>query len=259
MNHRRRLITEIIVIAVLGALTGTAYAQTTDMKEKERMYSYIALWAVPRAHWAEFEKPLPANQKVLDQATSSGSIIAYGTDVNLVHDADGFTHDSWWSSHTMAGVLNVLDAFSKAAGPSPGPLGLATKHEDMIFVSRHYNWKPGSYKDAYTHGSSYKLKPTAPDEAVGILSKNIFEPLFEKLLADGSIVEYEVDEEVIHTQSPDTFWIFYMTTTAEGVDKVNAAVRAAVKANPLLGPAMDSMVDWTPHRDFLDRTSATYK
>ena len=259
MNHRRRLITEIIVIAVLGALTGTAYAQTTDMKEKERMYSYIALWAVPRAHWAEFEKPLPANQKVLDQATSSGSIIAYGTDVNLVHDADGFTHDSWWSSHTMAGVLNVLDAFSKAAGPSPGPLGLATKHEDMIFVSRHYNWKPGSYKDAYTHGSSYKLKPTAPDEAVGILSKNIFEPLFEKLLADGSIVEYEVDEEVIHTQSPDTFWIFYMTTTAEGVDKVNAAVRAAVKANPLLGPSMDSMVDWTPHRDFLDRTSATYK
>jgi len=259
MNHRRRLITEIIVIAVLGALTGTAYAQTTDMKEKERMYSYIALWAVPRAHWAEFEKPLPADQKVLDQATSSGSIIAYGTDVNLVHDADGFTHDSWWSSHTMAGVLNVLDAFSKAAGPSPGPLGLATKHEDMIFVSRHYNWKPGSYKDAYTHGSSYKLKPTAPDEAVGILSKGIFEPVFEKLLADGSIVEYEVDEEAIHTQAPDTFWIFYMTTTAEGVDKVNAAVRAAVKANPLLGPSMDSMVDWTPHRDFLDRTSATYK
>jgi hypothetical protein len=259
MNHKRRLITEIIVIAVLGAITGTAYAQSTDMKEKERMYSYIALWAVPRAHWAEFEKPLPADQKVLDQATSSGSIIAYGTDVNLVHDADGFTHDSWWSSHTMAGVLNVLDAFSKAAGPSPGPLGLATKHEDMIFVSRHYNWKPGSYKDAYTHGSSYKLKPTAPDEAVGILSKGIFEPVFEKLLADGSIVEYEVDEEAIHTQAPDTFWIFYMTTTAEGVDKVNAAVRAAVKANPLLGPSMDSMVDWTPHRDFLDRTSATYK
>lgn len=259
MNHKRRLITEIIVIAVLGALTGTAYAQTTDMKEKERMYSYIALWAVPRAHWAEFEKPLPADQKVLDQATSSGSIIAYGTDVNLVHDADGFTHDSWWSSHTMAGVLNVLDAFSKAAGPSPGPLGLATKHEDMIFVSRHYNWKPGSYKDAYTHGSSYKLKPTAPDEAVGILSKGIFEPLFEKLLADGSIVEYEVDEEAIHTQAPDTFWIFYVTPTAEGVDKVNAAVRAAVKANPLLGPSMDSMVDWTPHRDFLDRSSATYK
>jgi hypothetical protein len=259
MNHKRRLITEIVMIAVLGAFAGTAYAQTTDMKEKERMYTYVALWAVPRAHWAEFEKPVAADQKVLDQASANGSLIAYGTDIALVHEADGYTHDSFWSSHTMAGVLNVLDAFSKAGTTSSGPLGLATKHEDLIFVSRHYNWKPGSYKDAYTHGSSYKLKATAPDEAVGTLSKTIFEPILEKLLADGSIVEYEVDEEAIHTQSPDTFWVFYLTQTAEGVDKVNAAIRAAAKGNPLLGPSMDSMVDWEPHRDFLDRTSAVYK
>jgi len=259
MNHKRRLITEIAVIALLGAIAGTAYAQTTDMKEKERMYTYVALWAVPRAHWADFEKPVAADQKVLDQASGSGALIAYGTDINLVHDADGYTHDSWWSSHTMAGVLNVLDAFSKTGGSTAAPLGFATKHEDLIFVSHHYDWKPGSYKDAYSHGSSYKLKPTAPDEAVGTLSKAIFEPILEKLLADGSIVEYEVDEEAIHTQSPDTFWVFYLTQTAEGVDKVNAAIRAAVKANPLLGPSMDSMVDWTPHRDYLSRTSATYK
>jgi hypothetical protein len=159
----------------------------------------------------------------------------------------------------MAGVLNVLDAFSKAGTTTTGALGLATKHEDLIFVSRHYNWKPGSYKGAYTHGSSYKLKPTAPDDAVGTLSKTIFEPILEKLLADGSIVEYEVDEEAIHTQSPDTFWVFYVTQTAEGVDKVNAAIRAAAKANPLLGPSMDSMVDWDAHRDTLDRTSAVFK
>jgi len=259
MNHTRRLITGIVMVAVLGAFAGTAFAQTTDMKEKERMYTYVALWAVPRAHWAEFEKPVPANEKVLDQGGANGSLIAYGTDVALVHAADGYTHDSFWSSHTMAGVLNALDAFSKAGTTSPGPLGLATKHEDLIFVSRHYNWKPGSYKDAYTHGSSYKLKPTAPDDAVATLSKSIYEPLMEKLLADGSIVEYEIDEEAIHTQSPDTFWLFYVTQTAEGVDKVNAAVRAAVKANPLLGPSMDSMVDWTPHRDTLDRTSAVFK
>jgi len=259
MNHTRRLITEIVMIALLGAFAGTAYAQTSDMKEKERMYTYVALWAVPRAHWAEFEKPVPADQKVLDQGSANGSLIAYGSDIALVHEADGYTHDTFWSSHTMAGVLNVLDAFSKAGTTSTGPLGLATKHEDLILVSRHYNWKPGTYKDAYTHGSSYKLKPTAPDDAVADLSKAIFEPILEKLLADGSIVEYEIDEEAIHTQSPDTFWLYYVTQTAEGVDKVNAAVRAATKADPLIGPSLDSMLDWTPHRDTLDRSSVVFK
>ncbi|HEY4974069.1 MAG TPA: hypothetical protein VII41_10695, partial [Steroidobacteraceae bacterium] len=100
---------------------------------------------------------------------------------------------------------------------------------------------------------------TAPDDAVDTISKNIFEPVLAKLLAAGAIVEYEVDEEAIHTQSPDTFWVFYITPTADGVDKVNAAIRAAVKDNPLLGPSLDSMVDWTAHRDYLSRTSATFK
>src|SRR6202161_2402 len=183
MNLKRhRRIAKVSLMALLGALAGAAHAQTGDMKEKERMYTYVALWAVPRAHWAEFEKPVAADQKVLDQASANGSLIGYGADIALVHEADGYTHDSFWSSHTMAGVLNVLDAFSKAGTTSTGPLGLATKHEDLIFVSRHYNWKPGSYKDAYSHGSSYKLKATAPDEAVSTLSKTILEAILEKLL-----------------------------------------------------------------------------
>ena len=88
-----------------------------------------------------------------------------------------------------------------------------------MFVSRYYNWKPGS-KGAYGHASSYKLKPDAPNDAVETLSKALLVPFFEKLLADGTILEYEIDEETIHT---------------------------------------DSMVDFTPHRDMLVRVNATYK
>ena len=260
MNPRqRRRIAQVGLIALLGALAGAAHAQTSDMKEKERMYTYVALWAVPRAHWADYEKPVAGDQKILDQAIGDGTLIGYGSDINLVHDADGYTHDSWWASHTMAGVLNVLDAFSKTGSSTSAVLSMTTKHSDQILVSRHYNWHPGSWKGAYSHGASYKLKPSAPNEAVDILSKNIFEPVLEKLLADGTIVEYDIDEEAIHTQSPDTFWVFYLTPTAQGVDKVNAAVFAAIRANPLLSPAVESMVDFTPHRDYLSRTSATFK
>jgi hypothetical protein len=87
----------------------------------------------------------------------------------------------------------------------------------------------------------------------------LFEPLLEKMLADGAIHEYEIDTEAIHTTDPGTFWIFYIAADAEGLDKVNAALQATLKANPMGGPAFGSMVDYSAHRDGLLRSAATYK
>jgi len=160
---------------------------------------------------------------------------------------------------SMAGLLNVLDQFYKSGSATSTVLSSATKHWDSIYVSRYYNWHAGSWKDVYTRGSSYKLKADAPADAVDVLSKNLFVPLMEKLLADGTLHEYEVDIQAIHTEAPGTFYLFFITANAEGLDKVNAALRDAMKANPLGGLAFDSMVDFTPHRDELTRTNATYK
>ena len=223
------------------------------------MYSYVGNWSIPRAQWADMAKADEADQKVLEQAMASGTIVGYGSDVNLVHQADGPTHDDWWSAMSMAGLLNLLDQFYKSGNSTTPVLASATKHWDNIYVSRYYNWHAGSWKDAYTHGASYKLKADAPNDAVEILSKNLIVPLMEKMLADGTIHEYEVDTEAIHTESPDSFWVFYIAANAEGLDKVNAALRDRMKANPLGGPAFASMVDLTPHRDYLVRTNATYK
>ena len=84
-------------------------------------------------------------------------------------------------------------------------------------------------------------------------------PLMEKLLADGAIHEYEIDTEVVHTEAPGSFWIFYLAANAEGLDKARAALQASMKSNPLGGPAMGAMVDYSAHRDVLVRTDATYK
>jgi hypothetical protein len=84
-------------------------------------------------------------------------------------------------------------------------------------------------------------------------------PLLEKLLADGALHEYEIDTEAIHTQSPGTFLIVVIAANGEGLDKYNAAVRDMTKANPLVSPALNSVVDFNPHRDDLVRTTATYK
>jgi hypothetical protein len=111
----------------------------------------------------------------------------------------------------------------------------------------------------YTQTAEYRLKPDAPADAIDTLSKNLFVPLMEKMLADGTIHEYEIDTEAIHTQDPSSFWVEYIGANAEAVDKVGAAVREALRTNPLGGPAFGSMVNFTEHRDNLSRTNATYK
>ena len=248
-----------VLTLILGMSAAAARGQAADVKEKPPMYSYVGNWNIPRAQWADMEKENASDRNTLDKALASGTIVGYGTDTNMVHQPDGPTHDAWWSAMSMAGLLNVLDQFYKSGSTTSPVFEKATKHWDNVYVSRFYNWHAGSWKDAYTHGASYRLKPDAPDDAVEKLSKNLFVPLLEKLLADGTIHEYEIDTEAIHTEAPGTFWIFYLAANAEALDKVNAALREAMKANPLGGPAFGSMVDFTPHRDILVRTTATYK
>jgi hypothetical protein len=258
-NRIARIVVQLCGLLLVTFWAAPACPQMAEVKEKPPMYSYVSFWSLPRAQWTALEKSNADDQKMLDKALASGTIVGYGNDRNLVHEADGPTHDDWWSAMSMAGLLNVLDQFYRAGTTTSPVLGSATKHWDGIFVSRSYNWHSGTWKDAYTHGSSYKLKPDAPDDAVEKLSKHLFVPLLEKLLADGTILEYEVDTEAIHTQAPGTFWVFYITPNAEGLDKTNAAIRELLKTNPLSGPAFDSMVDYSVHRDYLARTTATYK
>ncbi len=260
MNRKLwRVIAGLCALAISAVWASSASAQMSEAKEKPPMYSYVSFWNIPRAQWADMAKADDADRKILDKAIASGTLVGYGSDTNLIHSADGDTHDDWWSATSLAGVLNVLDQFYKSGNTTTGVLTSATKHWDTIFVSHHYNYHSGSWKDLYTQGASYKLKADAPVDAIETLSKNLIGPLLEKMLADGTIHEYEIDTQAEHTQAPGTFWIFYLAANAEGIDKVNAAIRESFKANPLNGPAFGSMMDFTEHRDFLARTNATYK
>jgi len=249
----------LCTLAMAAVWAMPASAQMTEVKEKPPMYSYVSFWNIPRAQWGEMEKADAADKPLLDKAVASGAIIGYGNDVNMVHQPDGSTHDEWWSSMSMAGLMSVLDQFYKNGSATSSVLESATKHWDGIYVSRYYNWHSGSWQGLYTHGGSYKLKADAPDDAVDMLSKGLLVPLLEKQLANGTIQEYEIDTEAIHTDAPGTIWIFYIATNADSLDKVNAAVRDSRKTNPLGGAAFDSMIDFSAHRDYLARTNATYK
>jgi hypothetical protein len=88
-------------------------------------------------------------------------------------------------------------------------------------------------------------------------------PPFEKLLAEGTILEYEIDTEAIQTDNSATFAIIFITPNitpnAEGLDKFDAALAAVLKRNPMAAAAFASMVDFAAYRDFLNSLVGTYK
>ncbi len=258
MSRQCKTLAAICLFGLVVGMAMPALAQS-DVKEKSPMYCYVSEWAIPRAQWAEMEKSDAADQPMLQKAMSDGMLIGFGNDVNLVHQVDGATHDEWWCSSSMAGVLNVLDGFYKSGSATSPVLQSATKHWDDILVSRYYNWKSGTMKNGYTHGAMYKLKADAPGDTIDSLAKNVMVPRLEKMLANGTIMEYEIDTEAVHTSAPGTFFVFYLTPNADGLDKMTDSLRDTLKNNPLILPAFDSVTDNAAHRDYLDRTNATYK
>jgi hypothetical protein len=257
----RRFWTIFMGLCVLTTLMLTAIpssAQAQEVKPKPPMFSYVANWQVPRANWPDMENAVAPLNAVMDKAMADGTIIGHGNDVTLVHQLDAETHDNWWSSMSFAGLIKVLDQIH-ASGLANSPALNAAKHWDEVYVSRYYNWKSGPYKNAYTHVGIYKLKDDAPDDALDNLAQHLIVPILEKQLADGTILEYEIDTMAIHTEAPGTFAIVYLTPTPEGIDTVQGAVIQSVKDHPLGIGAFDSYTKESAHRDDLYESEGTYK
>jgi hypothetical protein len=259
MTNNRKFITGLWAIALAGVWSVGALAQAQEVKEKPPLYSYIANWEIPRAHWPEMAKSLDAQKALLDKAIGDGTLVGYGNDEDLVHTPGQATHDNWWSSTSIAGLMKVLDQISSGGGGSSPALESATKHWDEIEVSHYYNWKPGSYKNGYVQVASYTLKADAPDNAVEQLSKNFIAPLMEKQLSDGTITEWEIDIPAVHTSAPGTFAIVWVSPNAEGIDKVGAAIRASREGQALSSAAFLSMIDYKAHRDELMKGNGVFK
>jgi hypothetical protein len=256
----------VAVLAVLGMTATLAGAQTDAVpeaaapKEKPRLYRYESYWAFPPAHWGDVDKDnATGSQKVLAPALADGILLGYGDGENLVRPEGGFTHDNWWQANSWAGLTKVLEAFHKGGGSSSPLLASSTQHWSQVYVSRFYNWKAGSWKGAYEFRRAYKLKPDYPDDGVAALG-SFWVPLFEKMLADGAIVEYEIDYSLVNsTDSAGELVFVFVTPNSEGRDKYTETYNAALHKNALLAPAKVAILfDATWHDDWV-RVNATYK
>ena len=257
-----RMMMGVAGLAVLGMTTTLAGSQTDEVKEKPPLYRYVSSWTFPPAHWGDVDKDnATSNQKGLAPALADGTIVGYGDDENQVHSAEGFTHAFWLQAKSIASLMKVIETVHKGGGSNSPLLAGSTRHWDQIYISSFYNWKAGSWNGAYGYAGTAKLKPDAPDahDAVRALS-SFYVPVFEKMLADGIIVEYEIDREMIHTtDSRAQIHFSFVMPSAEGLDKFQDALGVAIDQNSLIGPAFGSMtVNFTEHFDFV-KVNASFK
>jgi len=237
-----------------------AGAQTAEVKEKPLLYKYVSYWTFPRAHWGDVDKDnATANQKILAPALADGTLVGYGDDENLVHFAEGFTHANWWQASSRAGVMKVLAALHKGGGSSSPLLVSSTKHWDQVFVSRFYNWKAGSWKGAYGYRFAYNVKPGVAPRDVAEMLSTFYVPILEKQLADGIIVEYEIDSEYVHSaDSPGQVIVSLVAPSAEDLDKL--AFPVSDNEGLMIEAAKASVITNrdSPHIEYL-RVNVTYK
>ncbi len=242
----------VSVLALTGLHGGSAAAQSAAA-EKPVVYTYVAEWAVPRAMWAEYQKQEDGELDAMKKAVADGTIVSFGEFAVLNHQEGEPTHGSWFSATSMANLMKVLEA-RRSVPAATSPVLAASKHWDYIMTSTNHNGHAGTFTNGYLRVGRWPGKAGANDPDGKILKATIVAVL-EKLLADGAIHSYTVDEEIVHSEDPGTMFVVFVANGAEGLDKFNAAVDDLRKNNPAGAAAYGTLVDAHGHRDTLARVS----
>ena len=234
-------------VLVFGLTRPPTWAQGSSSQPP--IFTYVAEWNTPRAQWADMQKHNESNKATLDALVADGTLLGYGTYENRIHSDASPTHGSWFQAESLANTFKALDKIYAQAGATTAPAQAASKHWDFLFVSTTHGAK------AYT-GSGYlrvvsaQLKPGKEEEFRAAYRQYIV-PVYAKLLADGAIVDYELDTEYVMGNAPGRFFSAVVTKDGEGLDKVRTAIADLFEKNPAVAEALTSPAEPNSRRDLL--------
>ena len=250
-------------LSFLGALTvwvlavSPAPAQTSGI-EKPLRYIYNATWTVPRNLWADYQKMQAVDEDLLRKFVTDGTIHDFGSYSVLNHQDGQATHATWFAASSMEKLMKVLEA-ERSAPENTSPSLVASKHWDYVLKTRDYNGHSGSFKNGYLRVGVWTSKPGAADSQ-GAVIRSTLVPALEKLLEEGALHAYSVDEEAVHSADPGVLWVAITANDAAGLDKYDAMIETLTKKDPAAVAAFGSTIENHGHRDILAHVdSMTWK
>jgi len=244
---------QLACILALPILHPDLTVAQTAAAEKPAAYTYVSEWTVPRAMWAQYQKEEDADLDAMKKAVADGTLVSFGNFTVLNHQEGEPTHGSWFSASSMANLMKVLEA-RRTAPTATSPALAASKHWDYILSSRDYNSHSGTFTNGYLRVARWPAKAGGSDPDGKILKATMV-AILEKLLSDGALHSYTIDEETIHSGDPGTTFVVIVTNGAEGLDKFSAAIDEMRKNNPTALAGYSTLIDAHGHRDTLARVN----
>jgi hypothetical protein len=241
-----------VFLTFLVLSSGALSQAQTETQGKPPVYTYISEWAVQRAQWPDMIKLDDQDKALMEKLVADGTLTGYGAYTNLIHQEGEPTHGTWMTATSEGNILKALEAVYAQPGSTTAPVQDASKHWDYLLVGRIYNQRSGKSQGGYLAGDQWDVKP-GQMHAYTELMKSAVVPVFEKLLADGTVTAYGMDTEDFHTQKIGRVMFYFTTADASGFDQASKALDEAFDKNPAMTTALESMVDREGHRDFLDR------
>jgi hypothetical protein len=253
MSKRVLILLAGFVFVLLAPLAALAQQQ-----EEPPTFTFVSEWAVQRAQWADWVAYQDKNLKpIFDKLLADGTIISWGTYVTIVHDESGITHGSWYEANSIAAIERVLGEIAKL-GTNP-LISTATKHRDYLMRSPLRRANAASGSNGYLWVNANQVQPGKGREWREMFDK-YSKPVYDELLANGTILAYWIDVEQVHTDNPNWRYVVYVSPNADALAKVSAAFEAAAQkrgadANRGISRSFADITVAGMHRDFLARVS----
>jgi len=231
-----------LLLAAAGGRPARAQANVAD----QAVYTYVALWGVPRAQWGEIEKFYKDARPTLEKLTANGTLAGWGNARVFVHDDTGFTHANWIMATSFADIARALDAV-RSAVPQPAAFA-SSKHVDELLRATIHGGKPGASGTGMLWVARYEVRPDQMEEIRRLFETGI-KPLFDEQMAAGTILSYSLNFQAVHTGPEGGVSIAYLLPDAAAIDKFQTALAAYEALHPEIGPSMEATMEYAAHRD----------
>ena len=220
----------LLITACTTVLLAPAAAQAPG---ETVVYSRIANWQIARPNWDAYTADLKKNTiPVLEKLLADGVLTEYGVASATIHTPEGYTHTTWYSSKTIAGVEKALAAILEADKKLPpaerrrGDTDFAgSKHADQLVRSRIVSGKTMTLSSGYITVGIDQIQP-GKDLAYNDRVEKLLKPIMAPLAASGAVVSYGIDTEFIHTGDAMMRSRWYIVPNADGLDKVAGTVKS---------------------------------
>lgn len=244
---RKRFLLPLMLLLVCSAALGQ---QTPPQPQPLTFYYDYTVRPGQEEEFMTLVKTVGA--PVRDKLMADGVVLAWGIETPVLRYPGGTTHLIWFSVANWTGVEKVLSAMearlqqlaaedakrteSAHASKQTPPKTTAERQQAVFDMSKTRDWlardlvanygpPPAAGVLPVTRYNFVKVKPGKSAEYRRTWEK-YNKPVFDKLVADGSILAYGLSVEEVKTDGDFTHFVWMAAANMSGIDKIAAAFAA---------------------------------